>query len=338
MIISREFLVVLLCTVAAIIAEELHPLSDEFIDLINSQQKFWRAGRNFPEHTPLSHIKNLLGALEDKNFSNYPCVEHDAELIANLPESFDPRDKWPNCPSLNQIRDQGSCGSCWAVGAVAVMTDRYCIYSNGTKQFHFSAQDLTSCCSECGLGCLGGLSWEAWVYWRDTGIVSGGNYNSGQGCRPYEVAACEHTNNAAGKLPHCGKTVLTRACVKSCHSNYDTEYDKDKRRGKIIYRVPSDEEQIKVELFKNGPVQAAFSVYADFGSYRDGVYRHTKGSKLGNHAIKILGWGVENGLKYWLVANSWNTHWGDKGYFKILRGENHCGIEGEVVAGEPLIE
>lgn len=102
------------------------------------------------------------------------------------------------------------------------------------------------------------------------------------------------------------------------------------------------------------------------------------GSVLGGHAIKILGWGEENGVPYWLAANSWNTDWGDNGegyifsmktnvplyclqfvtqlilhnvqafassapfsfvtsgYFKILRGEDHCGIESEIVAGIPM--
>jgi len=85
----------------------------------------------------------------------------------------------------------------------------------------------------------------------------------------------------------------------------------------------------------NGPVEAAFTVYADFLSYKSGVYKHVTGSEDGGHAIKILGWGVENGEDYWLVANSWNSDWGDKGFFKILRGSNECGIEGEIVAGLP---
>lgn len=51
----------------------------------------------------------------------------------------------------------------------------------------------------------------------------------------------------------------------------------------------------------------------------------------------MIGWGVENGAKYWLIANSWNMDWGDKGLIKILRGENHCGIESEVVAGLPKL-
>lgn len=68
------------------------------------------------------------------------------------------------------------------------------------------------------------------------------------------------------------------------------------------------------------------------------MYRHVTGGVLGGHAIKIIGWGTENGSPYWLVANSWNTDWGDKGYFKILRGNDECGIESSVVAGAPQLK
>jgi len=85
----------------------------------------------------------------------------------------------------------------------------------------------------------------------------------------------------------------------------------------------------------NGPVEGAFTVYGDFPSYKSGVYKHVSGDELGGHAIKILGWGVENGEDYWLVANSWNPEWGNEGYFKIARGTDECGIEDGVVAGLP---
>jgi cathepsin B len=74
-------------------------------------------------------------------------------------------------------------------------------------------------------------------------------------------------------------------------------------------------------------------VHEDFLTYKSGVYRHTAGGIVGAHAIKILGWGVENGNKYWLIANSWNEEWGDKGTFKMVRGENHLKIEHSVHAG-----
>jgi len=87
----------------------------------------------------------------------------------------------------------------------------------------------------------------------------------------------------------------------------------------------------------NGPVEAAFDVYEDFLTYKKGVYQYTTGDYLGGHAVKILGWGVEDSTPYWLVANSWNEGWGDQGFFKILRGSNECGIEGGCVAGLPKL-
>lgn len=91
------------------------------------------------------------------------------------------------------------------------------------------------------------------------------------------------------------------------------------------------------EIMTNGPVEAAFDVYADFVSYKSGVYQHVSGGLLGGHAIKMLGWGVENNTPYWLIANSWNPTWGDKGYFKIKRGTNECGIEDDIVGGLPRL-
>jgi len=51
----------------------------------------------------------------------------------------------------------------------------------------------------------------------------------------------------------------------------------------------------------------------------------------------MMGWGVLNGQPYWLCANSWNNQWGDNGYFMILRGVDECGIEGNIVAGMPVL-
>merc|ERR1712087_172421 len=59
-------------------------------------------------------------------------------------------------------------------------------------------------------------------------------------------------------------------------------------------------------------------------------YHHVSGDEEGGHAVRIVGWGVDNGVKYWKVANSWNPYWGEKGYFRIKRGNNEVGIEDEV--------
>jgi len=59
---------------------------------------------------------------------------------------------------------------------------------------------------------------------------------------------------------------------------------------------------------------------------------------IGRHAIKILGWGIEHGMPYWLCANSWNTEWGDKGFFKIARGHNEVEIETDITAGQMKVD
>lgn len=58
----------------------------------------------------------------------------------------------------------------------------------------------------------------------------------------------------------------------------------------------------------------------------------------GGHAVRVVGWGIENGLKYWHVANSWSSKWGEEGFFKILRGVNILMFESWVSALEPKIE
>uniref|UniRef100_A0A1I7WE26 Pept_C1 domain-containing protein n=1 Tax=Heterorhabditis bacteriophora TaxID=37862 RepID=A0A1I7WE26_HETBA len=69
----------------------------------------------------------------------------------------------------------------------------------------------------------------------------------------------------------------------------------------------------KGEFCKHGPVEAAYTVYEDFYKYKKGIYVHTAGDVLGGHAVKIVGWGVENKVPYWIVANSWSSDWGENG-------------------------
>mmetsp|Transcript_138237 Transcript_138237/g.265230 ORF Transcript_138237/g.265230 Transcript_138237/m.265230 type:complete len:161 (-) Transcript_138237:59-541(-) len=83
---------------------------------------------------------------------------------------------------------------------------------------------------------------------------------------------------------------------------------------------------------EGGPVEVAFTVYSDFENYAGGIYQHKSGGSVGGHAVKMVGWGVDHGVKYWKVANSWNPYWGEKGYFRIVRGKNECGIESQAVA------
>ncbi len=310
--------------------------SDDFISEINSEATTWKAGRNFHPHTSTNYIRGLLGVHPGhKQFM--PPAREDHVLLngvgggADVPTEFDPRQKWPQCPSLKEIRDQGGCGSCWAFGAVTAMTDRLCIHQ-GIKT-EVSSEDLLSCCYTCGFGCNGGFPGAAWSFWHRTGIVTGGLYGSHVGCQPYEIKPCEHHVN--GTRGPCEEGGRTPKCHRTCEAGYNKAYKDDKTYGDKSYSVRRDVRQIQMELMNNGPVEGAFTVYSDFPNYRSGVYQHVKGHALGGHAIRILGWGVEKGTPYWLVANSWNYDWGDNGTFKILRGQDHCGIESGVVAALP---
>uniref|UniRef100_A0A8C7URQ8 Cathepsin B n=1 Tax=Oncorhynchus mykiss TaxID=8022 RepID=A0A8C7URQ8_ONCMY len=309
----------------------LPPLSHEMVNYINEANTTWKAGHNF-HNVDYSYVKKLCGTLL-KGPKLSTMVQYTGDM--ELPKNFDPRLQWPNCPTLKEVRDQGSCGSCWAFGAAEAISDRVCIHSNAKVSVEISSEDLLSCCESCGMGCNGGYPSAAWDFWTKEGLVSGGLYDSHIGCRPYSIPPCEHHVN--GTRPPCkGEEGDTPQCTNQCEPGYTPGYKQDKHFGKRSYSVPSDEKEIMKELYKNGPVEGAFTVYEDFLLYKSGVYRHVSGSAVGGHAIKVLGWGEEGGTPYWLAANSWNTDWGDNGFFKIVRGEDHCGIESEMVAGIPL--
>ena len=58
------------------------------------------------------------------------------------------------------------------------MSDRICIHSDAKTKVLISAEDLNDCCTDCGDGCNGGWPDEAWLYWSQKGIVTGGLYGS----------------------------------------------------------------------------------------------------------------------------------------------------------------
>jgi cathepsin B len=89
---------------------------------------------------------------------------------------------------------------------------------------------------------------------------------------------------------------------------------------------------VKTDIFNNGPVETGFLVYQDFMSYKSGIYQKTSNTLMGGHAVKIVGWGNENGTDYWVVANSWGPKWGEQGHFRIKM--NHCcNFEAQIIAG-----
>uniref|UniRef100_A0A7I4XUR5 Pept_C1 domain-containing protein n=1 Tax=Haemonchus contortus TaxID=6289 RepID=A0A7I4XUR5_HAECO len=308
--------------------------------------KYLKKSQNLFEAEITPHSYNVQHKLMDLRFINQKrktVVEDANDEGDDIPESFDARTRWPYCKSLTHIRDQANCGAGWAVSTASALSDRICIASKGTKQVYISSVDFISCCDSCGYGCEGGWPIEAFDYFSNQGTVTGGDYGAKNGCLPYPFHPCGRHGNET-YYGECPNKASTPKCVRKCQKGYRRSYRRDRKYGVDAYEVPNSVKAIQREIMKNGPVVSTMSVYQDFPLYRKGIYkasfvlehdilRHRAGLALGYHSIKIIGWGTEKGVPYWLIANSWHNDWGEKGYFRMLRGTNHCRIEEDVVAG-----
>ncbi|CAM9868797.1 unnamed protein product [Pylaiella littoralis] len=275
----------------------------------------------------------------------------------DIPANFDGREAFPECASvIGRVRDQSDCGSCWAFASTEAFNDRRCISGigkedsasggDGDQLLVLSAEDTTACCYgfHCGLsmGCNGGQPGSAWEWFTRTGVVSGGDYGdigTGTTCKPYEFMPCaHHVDPGASGYPACPSDEYpTPACRLECSEDEfgGGTYEQDKKMASEAYSLRGVED-IQLDMMKYGSVTAAFSVHSDFLTYSGGVYSNKSGTFLGGHAVKIIGWGTDedSGEDYWLVVNSWNPSWGEGGLFRILRGVDECGIEGQIVTGE----
>jgi cathepsin B len=258
----------------------------------------------FKNLTPFE-IQRKFGALREKKHTLGPLPTGN---LGDLPENFLVHDKWPQC--VHKIRDQQNCGSCWAFAASEVLSDRLCIASGNKIDQVLSPQDLVSCEAD-NFGCDGGWPNLSWAYMQKTGIVS-------DTCFPYV--------SGGGVTKPC--SIKDGKCTDgSAAKKY---FAKEIKEFKSIA-------EIKEDIFNNGPVETYFTVYGDFIYYSGGIYKRSSEEILGAHAIKIVGWGREDGTDYWVVANSWGPNWGEKGHFRIAIG-NCCEFEDHMIAGLADVE
>eukprot|EP00350_Pseudokeronopsis_sp_OXSARD2_P004237 CAMPEP_0170540092 /NCGR_PEP_ID=MMETSP0211-20121228/115_1 /TAXON_ID=311385 /ORGANISM="Pseudokeronopsis sp., Strain OXSARD2" /LENGTH=308 /DNA_ID=CAMNT_0010842371 /DNA_START=21 /DNA_END=950 /DNA_ORIENTATION=- len=273
--------------------EELHPIRDEVVEHIRENAKTWKP-REVNEN-PLSKytLDELKGMLGDDSNADMGHLWEFKNSIPTLPDNFDSREEWPDC--IHPIRDQASCGSCWAFGATEALSDRFCIYSGGAVDIVLSPQDMVSC-DKSNSACSGGNIGRAWDYLENTGVVSDAcmPYSSGKG----QVEAC----------PSGCDTFLASPTKYKCEA------------GSAAYA--SGIRNIRSFLME-GPLDVNFKVYEDFYSYDSGIYVQTSNVYHGGHAVKLVGFGhdEETGLDFWTIANSWGPDWGENGFFRMAWGE-----------------
>lgn len=303
---------------------------------VNSLGTSWKA--KVPKFENFEAVHQLLGTDVTENARLVSSLPEGETPNVQVPENFDVRTNWPACAAVTgDIRDQSACGSCWAHGATESFNDRYCIATGSTTLL--STEDALA---NSGAGsCNGGQPTSVLNWISRTGVVSGGDYTDrgkGTSCAPYSLPTCQHHNwkPPTPEHPACPDSYPTPSRFSSCkESGYSTSFGQDKVKGGSAYSIRG-ESNIKSEIAQYGTVSAVFTVYEDLPAYESGVYQHTTGSFLGGHAVALVGWGTEDGTPYWLVKNSWNTDWGDKGLFKIKRGNDECGIESGISASKAL--
>lgn len=327
--------------------DEVVAIREDLFQEIHTKTSLWKAEVpiRFQKAT-VADVKRQLGTIMPNEEGYVAPIQTQikfSDINEDIPESFDARTAWPECAGIiGHIRDQSNCGSCWAFGSTEAFNDRYCIATKDYKTL-FSPEDTNSCCSgvACGLsqGCNGGQPAGAWHWFTSKGVSSGGDYpnmNDGSSCKPYSFEACAHHSTPPDGMSSCDKIqpYHTLTCSSKCSdTHFDADYKADKHLASKSYLIHG-ERSMQQALLEKGTISVALEVYEDFELYKTGIYHHVAGSYLGGHAVKLVGWGVDEGTPYWTCINSWNTMWGEGGSFRILRGSNECGIEASGVAGD----
>lgn len=177
---------------------------------------------------------------------------------------------------------------------------------NAWPETTLSVQYLLNC--HGGGSCNGGDPGFAYDYIRKNGIVE-------ESCAPYQ---------AEDGLP-CEPTCKT--CLgfnETCEPVKPFPLWTVTENGRVI-----GADAMKAEIYARGPIACMMDVTPEFENYTGGIFQQFKADPIPNHIISVIGWGVENGVSYWTVRNSWGSWWGETGYFRIVIGDvfKNLGIE-----------
>jgi cathepsin C len=271
---------------------------------LNRSLKIREAHRNQHRHRPESAAKKgPLSFLQQKRAI--------ASQKMRLPDSFD----WADHGVLDQVVNQGDCGSCYTVATVRMLSARNRVRKADNNAGPFSI-NFPLHCAEYNQGCDGGYAFLQSKWSEDVGLIPAA-------CFPYNTAGSCSDNID----PQCIKAHGGAAKAKN-------------HRYVGGYYGGSDEEDIKEELVRGGPIVVSFEPKDDFMYYHNGIYTSNLGDSIHqewekvDHAVLLVGYGEEQGKKFWRIQNSWGDDWGENGYFRIARGDNDSGVESIAVASD----
>ncbi len=278
---------------------------DDIRHAIKAKGAKWHADKTSVSELSDEEKKRRLGGHEFEDLLAEALVTSETAPIPMIESSLAQVD-WRSVEGFSYVtpvKNQGSCGSCWAFATTAGLESQVMIGTQGT-QIDLSEQILVSC---SGAGsCSGGSSATASNFLRDVGLPL-------ETCFRY--------------------TAADTSCDNACLNWQDDTY---KING--WHRASTDSitvEDMRNALYAYGPFIATMYVYNDFYSYRSGVYSYTSGSYLGSHAVLVVGY--DDTLQAFIVKNSWGTGWGEAGFFMIayseVTGSSHFGYSAMVYDG-----
>mmetsp|Transcript_4629 Transcript_4629/g.8222 ORF Transcript_4629/g.8222 Transcript_4629/m.8222 type:complete len:733 (-) Transcript_4629:125-2323(-) len=266
----------------------------------------------------------LLGDAEEHTFTHYQLPK-DFDP-STFPESFDWRDHLPG--SVNAIKDQGFCGSCWAFSFVSALESHWYI-ANG-QSVDLPEQFVNDCAwSDSAHACDGGNSGPAAIDIID----------KFQGKVPTRDAYGGYLSVDGG----CYVDILQDMGLMDDNELLSTSSSAVQLTDWVV--LPTrDDIATKHALYTKGPLSIALNVVPEALYYANGVLDVASCSKNGaenlDHAINVVGWGVDelpdgSTAEHWVLRNSWSDLWGDSGYFKVRMGDRDCGVT--TSAGYPVV-